>query len=213
MAYYVRLMRPEDVSQVNEIDLEAFPSMLPPPNYQRELGTRLAHYIVAYENSQDFTTGAGVSGGSQGISRLKALLHRESAPSREPAPNRHIVGFAGFWIMADEAHVTNIAVRQSYRRRGIGELMFIALANLALKFKARFLLLEVRMSNVPAQQLYLKYGFREINVRRGYYTDNKEDALVMSTGDINSETFQRQIAELTKAHSERWGAQDYRVGL
>lgn len=209
MSYYLRLMRSEDASQVNEIDLEAFPSMLPPPNYQRELGTRLAHYIVAYDGTPKMVK-VGVSGQSHGLDHLKVLFRRESAPASDPGPN-HIIGFAGFWLMADEAHITNIAVREGYRRRGIGELMFLVLIDLALKFKARFLLLEVRMSNIPARELYLKYGFKEINVRHGYYTDNNEDALVMSTGDITSEAFQRQLSELVKAHSQRWGAHDCRV--
>ncbi len=209
MTYYVRLMRLEDVSQVNEIDMEAFPAMMPPPNYQRELGTRLAHYIVAYEDGPN-PARVVAPGESHGLSRLKTLLHHEGTPASETIPD-HIIGFAGFWIMADEAHVTNIAVRESYRRRGIGEQMFIALIDLALEFKARFLLLEVRMSNTPAQQLYQKYGFKEIGVRRGYYTDDKEDALVMSTGDITTEAFQQATNQLLKAHSQRWGAQDYRV--
>jgi ribosomal-protein-alanine N-acetyltransferase len=213
MPYYVRLMQAEDVSEVNQIDLEAFPTMLPPPNYQHELGTRLAHYIVAYEDGPETEKERPEAAGeSRDTSRLRALFHHENAPAREPAPNHHIVGFAGFWIMADEAHITNIAVRESYRRRGIGELLFIALIDLALKFQARFLLLEVRMSNIPAQQLYQKYGFKEINVRRGYYTDNKEDALVMSTGDITSGIFQNRLTELTGAHSQRWGAHLYQIG-
>ena len=142
MTYHIRLMRTGDVSQVNEIDMEAFPTMTPPPNYQRELGTLLAHYIVAYEDGPN-PARVVVPGESHGLSRLKTLLHHESTPASETIPG-HIIGFAGFWIMADEAHVTNIAVRESHRRRGIGEQMFIALIDLALEFKARFLLLEVR---------------------------------------------------------------------
>jgi len=65
--------------------------------------------------------------------------------------------------------------------------------------------LEVRASNIAAQSLYSKYGFAQVGLRRGYYTDNREDGVLMSTEDIASVPFQVRLQELKQAHSEKWG--------
>jgi ribosomal-protein-alanine N-acetyltransferase len=184
LSYDIRLMCQEDVAQVTEIDQEAFPTMWPPANYERELKTPLAHYIVAHEGSPN------------------TVKTTEESP---PTDKQYIVGFAGLWMMTDEAHITNIAVRQSHRRLGIGELLLIAMINLALELDARILTLEVRASNISAQSLYYKYGFNLVQVRQGYYTDDKENALVMAVEDIISAAFQKRLKQLEKAHAERWG--------
>jgi ribosomal-protein-alanine N-acetyltransferase len=111
--------------------------------------------------------------------------------------------------MADEAHITTIAVRSELQRRGIGELLIMAVFDRARKFFATILTLEVRVSNTGAQNLYVKYGFYQVGVRRGYYTDNREDAYIMTTGDITSSECHSQLRELSKAHSDRWGETEY----
>ncbi len=212
LSYDIRLMRKEDIAQVAEIDHEAFPDMWPPANYKRELKTPLAHYIVAHEVIT--TTGkAGVT-----VTKEKSLpslapkvlqlsKHNRILSIEEPPPTdrQYIAGFAGFWMMADEAHLTNIAVRRSHRRQGIGELLLISMIDLALELNAHILTLEVRSSNIPAQSLYYKYGFSQVNVRQGYYTNNKENALEMTTADITSASFQKHLNHLKKAHLHRWG--------
>ena len=81
----------------------------------------------------------------------------------------------------------------------------ISIVDLATELKADFLTLEVRVSNTAAQNLYSKYGFTEISVRRGYYTDNREDALIMSTESIASATFQARLKRLKRAHVKNMG--------
>jgi ribosomal-protein-alanine N-acetyltransferase len=98
--------------------------------------------------------------------------------------------------MLDEAHVTTIAVRPSERGQGIGELLFIGLIDIAASLGARFVTLEVRASNYVAQQLYKKFGFREEGVRRRYYSDNGEDALIMWSEPLGSPAFQNRLARL-----------------
>ncbi|MBE9512663.1 MAG: ribosomal protein S18-alanine N-acetyltransferase [Chloroflexi bacterium] len=218
MPYYVRLMHREDVTLITEIDHEAFPTMWPPANYERELQTWLAHYIVAYEESKTagepaVTVTPGKSLPSL-VSRVGQFFNHNRIPSiEEPSPTdrQYIVGFAGFWMMADEAHITNIAVRQSYRRQGIGELLLISMISLAMELNAHILTLEVRASNIAAQGLYYKYGFAQVGVRQGYYTDDKEDALVLSTEDITSVAFQKHLNQLKKTHSRRWGVALYHI--
>jgi ribosomal-protein-alanine N-acetyltransferase len=117
----------------------------------------------------------------------------------------YILGFAGIWFMADEAHLSNIAVRQCRQRRGIGELLVISTIKFAIEQNARFVTLEVRATNKVAQHLYRKCGFVEVGVRRGYYSDNKEDAVLMTAEAIASEGFLRGFEEVRAAYAERWG--------
>lgn len=89
------------------------------------------------------------------------------------------IGYGGVWIVVDEAHITNIAVRPEYRGKKIGETLLKQLQNLAREKGAKTMTLEVRVSNHVAQNLYRKLGFLNGGIRKGYYTDNFEDALVM----------------------------------
>jgi len=90
-----------------------------------------------------------------------------------------IIGYGGLWTIVDEAHVTNIGLRKAFRGRKLGERLFRELVAFASRQGMRRMTLEVRVSNVPAQRLYEKFGFRVEGVRRGYYSDNGEDALIM----------------------------------
>lgn len=90
-----------------------------------------------------------------------------------------VAGYAGMWLILDEAHITNIAVHSRRRGQGIGERLMLELMASAKAHGCRRMTLEVRRSNYPAQQLYAKLGFEPRGVRRGYYTDTREDAIVM----------------------------------
>ena len=92
--------------------------------------------------------------------------------------NKKIVGYIGIWLIFNEGHITNIAVHPDYRRRGIGDTLLQRLLSNAKGCSIESLTLEVRRSNLAAQKLYEKYGFIFTSVRPGYYTDNKEDALI-----------------------------------
>lgn len=217
MACYVRLMRREDIGQVTEIDREAFPTLWPPANYQHELQNRLAHYIVACDEEKTVEEPEVEASPEKGfpslVSRVRQLFnHNRFFNNKLPQSGReYIIGFAGFWIMADEAHITNIAVRVRHRRQGIGELLLISIIDLASELKARIITLEVRASNTDAQSLYHKYGFTQAGLRHGYYSDNKEDAVLMSVENITSASFQAQLQQLKRAHSRRLGIALYQV--
>jgi ribosomal-protein-alanine N-acetyltransferase len=188
-----------DIPQVNEIDREAFPALWPPPNYRRELENSIAHYVVACDDTlEEGERSSGL------LSRLRHLFNGELPQTRE-----YIFGFAGFWIMAGEVHITNIAVRQQHRRQGIGELLLISLINLATKLDAYLITLEVRASNTAAQGLYAKYGFAKVGVRRSYYTDNREDGVLMTLEDITSESVRADLQRLKEAHLKRRGIAPY----
>ncbi|MGO4540753.1 ribosomal protein S18-alanine N-acetyltransferase [Paenibacillus sp. 2TAB19] len=90
-----------------------------------------------------------------------------------------IIGYGGMWIIMDEAHVTNIAVRDDYRGQGLGDLLLGELQRTAVFFGSAKMTLEVRVSNEIAQRLYRKHGFEPSGIRPRYYSDNDEDALIM----------------------------------
>ncbi|MFT8323058.1 MAG: ribosomal protein S18-alanine N-acetyltransferase [Bacillus sp. (in: firmicutes)] len=92
---------------------------------------------------------------------------------------KHLVGYCGVWIVVDEAHITNIAVLQEFRGKKLGEKLLKSIIQQAKNKGAVTMTLEVRVSNKVAQNLYRKLGFQDGAIRKSYYTDNKEDALVM----------------------------------
>jgi ribosomal-protein-alanine N-acetyltransferase len=107
-----------------------------------------------------------------------------------------IAGFGGLWLMVDEAHVTTFAVHPRWRRRRIGERLLLALLDIALARRAREATLEVRLSNLPARRLYEKYGFRPVGIRPRYYSDNGEDALIMTTDALGGATMRGRLETL-----------------
>ena len=114
-----------------------------------------------------------------------------------------VVGFAGLWVMVDEAHVTTFAVHPRWRRHGIGERLLLALLDLSVERRAREATLEVRLSNMPARRLYEKYGFRPVGIRPRYYSDNGEDALIMTTDVLASPAMRERVARLREALDSR----------
>ena len=204
MSYYVRRMTREDLADVTKIVREAFPKQWPPADYAYEFKNHMAHYVVACDSNTSIAPKppAAPSGISAIIDRL---LHRKPPePVAPPAAVHYIVGFAGFWIMAGEAHVTSIAVRKQYRGKGLGELLLANVIDLAAEAKADIVTLEVRLSNTTAQKLYLKYGFKRVGERKKYYVDRgpsgetREDAVIMTTDPIASLEY-RELLERLKA--------------
>ncbi|MBO0995715.1 ribosomal protein S18-alanine N-acetyltransferase [Bacillus sp. SD088] len=90
-----------------------------------------------------------------------------------------VAGYCGVWIVIDEAHITNIALFPEYRGKKLGQNLLEKMMSTAKEAGAETMTLEVRVSNFPAKSLYKKLGFQEGGIRKNYYTDNQEDALVM----------------------------------
>lgn len=107
----------------------------------------------------------------------------------------HMVGYAGMWRMYDEAHVTTIGVRRDVQGSGYGRIIFAGLVQAAYEMGAKWITLEVRASNDTAMRLYEGFGFKVIGRRKGYYTDNGEDALVMWSDSIYSPRFRAVFEE------------------
>jgi ribosomal-protein-alanine N-acetyltransferase len=177
----------------------------------------MAHYFVARMYESDLPSAAVNAQRSAGpqenglFGRLSRLLRGPLEPPPSPALEaelRSIVGYAGLWLMTDEAHITTIAVDPDFQGNGIGELLVVALIDRARQIGARWLTREVRVSNDVAQRLYEKYTFKEMGIRRRYYSDNGEDALVMWTDPVDSETFLNTLARNREALTRRLGPYD-----
>ena len=199
-AYYViRSMKHEDIPQVAQIDREAFPGewvFRSQSSYKRDLDNSSVRYIVAC-NKRDVSESEG-----QAMHKLP-WFKRLFGYDRHLNVSENIVGFSGFWMMMEEAHIIAIGVRDGYRRLGIGEGLLIATIELAQILNANVVTLEVRASNEIAQELYEKYGFRVEGRRLRYYSSDGEDAIIMSTDNITSMPFQASLQHLKKAYAQR----------
>jgi ribosomal-protein-alanine N-acetyltransferase len=113
-----------------------------------------------------------------------------------------IVAYAGVWMMVDEAHVTTFAVLPEWRRRGIGARLMLAVMELVKELGARVATLEVRYSNLAARMLYARFGFAPVGVRPRYYSDNGEDALIMTSAPISSPQMRQRLARLSAQYAD-----------
>jgi ribosomal-protein-alanine N-acetyltransferase len=143
-------MEERDIQQVMAIDRRSFANPWSAESY---------HYELAENPAAHF---------------LVALV------AAEPNVERRVLGYAGYWLIVDEAHIGTLAVHPDWRRRGLGEKLLAALLAQARKLGASTALLEVRAGNLAAQELYRQHGFEEAGRRKTYYRDNGEDALLLT---------------------------------
>jgi ribosomal-protein-alanine N-acetyltransferase len=205
MRYRVEPMRAEHIPIVHQIEKRCFTQPWPQNAYRREIqGNRMAHYFVVrrLDDGDDLEpVELAVAAPSDGglLGKLARLFRGAESPATTTAALeaelKSIVGYAGLWLMTDEAHITTIAVDPDYQGYGIGELLLLGLIDRAQQIGARWLTLEVRITNKVAQSLYEKYTFKEMGIRRRYYSDNNEDALVMWTDPIDSDSFQAAVQQ------------------
>jgi ribosomal-protein-alanine N-acetyltransferase len=120
------------------------------------------------------------------------------------AEGERVIGFAGVWLMVDEAHITTFGVHPEWRRQGIGASLMVRLLELAEELHARRMTLEVRAGNLAAQALYRRFGFEVAGRRPRYYTDDGEDALVMSTPDLSRASMRSLIEEQRRDLADAW---------
>jgi len=198
-------MQLADVPQATIIDRECFPTQWPPPPYRSDLlFNRPARYLVACKDENHAASSGKREQRGSPLDHPQVGVRRLFYEAGASFLSQLVVGIIGFWLMAGEAHIITIGVRQAYQGLGIGELLLISTIDLALTRQAEVMTLEVRLSNTAAQELYQKYGFTKRGVRRGYYTDNREDAIIMTTDTLTSAPFQSQFQLLKRAYAERW---------
>ncbi len=212
MHYAVRFAREQDVQQLAEIEKEAFPTNWPSTPFKRDISRESVSLLVVYRPPacDDAPAAAKAQPDDDEPPRgLAALLARvlRRPPGRQSSrePRDFIAGYVATSYMTDEAHVTGIAVRASHRGNGLGELLLMSCIELAMKRQCRVVTLEVRVSNHVAQSLYTKYGFNQVGLRKGYYTDNHEDAYIMTTDPISTEPYDERFRTLEHSYRERHG--------
>ena len=198
---HIRPMEARDIPQAMDIERQSFPTMWPQTVYQRELKNRMARYLVACQPlDEERADGAD---GEHGVGSLIRRLRGSG-----PASADRVLGAVGVWFMMGEGHIVTIAVDPEYRRLGIGELLLTAGLEAALEAQQDTVTLEYRISNVAARALYEKFGFVQVGVRARYYTDNQEDAVLMTTPPLRSPEYRRLLAQRIAEQRARWGG-DY----
>lgn len=211
MQIILRRLRSEDISQVIEIEKEAFSPLWVTTPFKRELTNRYASYLVACGGPEpEEPSLEGTDGEEEGDlptwrrlgSKIQGLLGKQVKSDAEP---QDIAGYVSVWYQGDEAHITEIAVRENLRGNGIGELLLIGSLRAAVEYGSKVMTLEVRVSNFVAQRLYEKYAFESVGIRKGYYSDNREDAAIMTTCPIDTEEYQRKFEGLQESYRQRRG--------
>ena len=212
MDYHLRYMLLQDVEMVQQIDHEAFPTTWPRPHFKREIMSKKARYLVVSSGQSPSFSGekqlnSDLLERPSGLkSWILGLINQLKKPKRFVGySSDKILGFVGILLSGDESHITAIASDLSQRGKGVGELLLIGVVQLSWLENIQTVTLEVRVSNDVAQSLYKKYGFVEQGIRKRYYLDNHEDAIIMSTPSINSLEYREKFAYLVKNHELRWG--------
>lgn len=187
LPYRIEPMAPQDIEAVMNIELVSFTAPWSARAYDYEVRfNEMAHYYVA-RLQKEMPINPGAS------SLLQRWFKRQPAQTNTPLM---VVGYGGFWLMVDEAHISTLATHPLWRRRGIGELLLLTMIDHATEIGAHWVTLEVRVSNAGAQALYRKYGFEITGLRKKYYSDNGEDALIMATPIVTTVEYQQKLQAL-----------------
>ena len=210
---YLRRLQKEDIEEVLEIEREAFSPIWASTPFKRDINNKRACYLVACIDEDELPPPAveePVVEARPWLTRLAGWFGRGGDPEPDPTDDSAIAGYVSVWYQGDEAHIVEIAVRESWRGNGIGELLLIGSLRAAVEYGSHVMTLEARVSNFIAHRLYEKYSFKSVGIRKGYYSDNREDAVIMTTTPIDSEEYGSAFSELQDIWTDRWGAIDIR---
>ena len=180
-------MQWQDVPAVMEIERRSFSLPWSENTYRHELleNANGHYYVLRYRTRPP----------DPSPNWLSRIVHRE--------PLARLVGYGGFWLITDEAHISTIAIDTGWRGYGLGEFLLASMVERSMTLRAAQVTLEVRESNLVAQNLYRKYGFTITGTRPRYYQDNHENALLMTVDGVNTEAYRREFLRLTTPLSAR----------
>lgn len=209
LSFRLEPMRVADLPAVMAIERLSFSAPWSERAYRYEIEeNKHGLMLVALEAGEP--SPASSQGPARGTGLLSALRARfpvlESVARRFEGPDaatpdapRPVVGYGGLWLLVDgwpEAHISTLAVHPEWRGRGLGGLLLGGLLERAMAMGAQRATLEVRVSNHVAQGLYEKYGFDVVGLERRYYSDNNEDAYIMSTPPFETPELQQTLHQL-----------------
>jgi len=195
-------MVPDDIEQANAIEKDAFPDLFPPTSFSKELKRDRATILVAEVNENVTGWQELIPPRQDNISNSN--LYRNGYTGYGKG-QKFLTGLLMFWEMAGEAHIISVGVRRNFRRRGIGELLMLNCFSKCVRSTYSAISLEVRSSNKAAQELYLKHGFLVEGIRKAYYSDNREDALIMNARNILSPSHLQKMTDRKKTYTELHG--------
>jgi ribosomal-protein-alanine N-acetyltransferase len=206
--YCVRKASTDDLTELSIIEREAFTESWPPTPFRRDLASNNVeilvvaidanHSLIPEKSETNEISYENVGYIHRFFKQLNNLWSDRT--SHDP---KSIVGYIATRYMYDEAHITSIAVRKSFRGLGIGELLLMSAVSKAMTKSYRTTTLEVRVSNRTAQSLYKKYGFNEVGIRKRYYSDNNEDAYIMTTDTLYSDLYTEHFRSLVDRFNQR----------
>lgn len=206
--YVIEPMTQDDVEEVGRVEQLCFSNPWPLSAYRRELKNPEQNYYIVLRDDPnaeplDHEELASPEGEDLGLPvrtprRPRKFALWNLARLRGPENPPPIIGFAGMWMLLDEAHVTTIGVHPDHRGRALGELMFAALIDEAIRRDISWVTLEVRVTNETAQNLYRKYGFSIQGRRPRYYSDNNEDAYIMWSEPLKDEGYRARLRQLRR---------------
>jgi len=217
----VRRLRLDDIDQVVAIEKEAFSPLWVSTSFKRDINNQRANYLVAC-----FDEGISTEEILAEIDSDQFDVEEEPPPpklwsrvlgrlglSSNDGPNTaedvfNIAGYVSVWYQGEEAHITEIAVKETLRGRGVGELLLIASLKASIEHGSKVMTLEARVSNFIAHRLYQKYSFKSVGVRKAYYSDNREDAVIMTTSPIDTTEYDTLFNGLQATYQSRWGRMD-----
>ena len=206
MTFLLRQLSEQDVRQLVEIEKEAFPTLWPRTPFKKDITNRRISYLVVTRPLSQSELDPDSTHPSPDSSRfiIPRLLMRafnwQSPPDTSfPHPIDVLLGYVGTWFLTDEAHITAIAVSEQWQGQGLGELLLIGAIEESIRRASRMVTLEARISNYKALSLYNKYGFVRTGTRKGYYSDNREDAAIMETDPISGSLFQSRFKQLKES--------------
>jgi ribosomal-protein-alanine N-acetyltransferase len=201
--YVIQPMTLADVPAVTALEKTVFSLPWSRHAFEHEVQHNpMAHFLVLRQRPTPCPAGlrhASAAVSSQGHNAAAATFEGTSTRPVPPA----LLGYGGFWLIIDEAHICTLAVHPEWRGRGLGQLLLVHLVERAVEAQASYLTLEVRATNSIAQLLYTKYGFARVGRRKGYYTDTGEDAIIMTTDRISSAAYQDRFQKLKAVLFER----------
>jgi [ribosomal protein S18]-alanine N-acetyltransferase len=190
----LRHMAVEDIPEVLVIDAASFTPPWPDRSYRFEINESNVSYMLVLEQPAQRPV--------RGLRRLWKNLLGDNGATEEATM---VVGYGGLWKIADEAHVSTIATHPEYRGRKFGEIMLAGMIQRAITLQAGYIVLEVRVSNTVAQNLYYKYGFELQATKKNYYHHDREDAYEMHLylTEAAIEQFKQQYTDLQKQYPFR----------
>ena len=212
----VRRLQAKDIDQVVAIEKEAFSSLWVSSSFKRDLNNKRASYLVAcfdedvspeeilaeIEPHESIGTVTPTLW-SRVLGRMGLSSNAETESEEKEAFD--IAGYVSVWYQGDEAHITEIAVKESLRSRGIGELLLIGALEAAIEYGSKVMTLEARVSNFIAHRMYQKYNFKSVGIRKAYYSDNREDAVIMTTSPIDTDEYHKLFSNRQTTYLNRWG--------